>query len=60
MTVMAAAARPGVREHAAAVLLCSTGSTRLAAEALVLPLRAGALRTRLTTAVLGAKAPSGR
>ncbi|EGE43930.1 alpha/beta fold hydrolase [Streptomyces griseus] len=59
MTVMAAAARPGLREHAAAVLLCSTGSTRLAAEATVLPLRAGALRTRLTTAVLGAKAPLG-
>lgn len=59
MTVMAAASRPGLREHAAAVLLCSTGSTRLAAEALVLPLRAGALRTRLTTAVLGAKAPLG-
>ncbi|MFE7137323.1 alpha/beta fold hydrolase [Streptomyces sp. NPDC057644] len=59
MTVAAAAARPGVREHAAAVLLCSTGVTRLTAEALVLPLRAGALRTRLTTAVLGAKAPLG-
>lgn len=59
MTVMAAASRPGLREHAAAVLLCSTGSTRLAAEARVLPLRASALRTRLTTAVLGAKAPLG-
>ncbi|MFD0422725.1 alpha/beta fold hydrolase [Streptomyces parvus] len=59
MTVMAAASRPGLREHAAAVLLCSTGSTRLTAEALVLPLRPGALRTRLTTAVLGAKAPLG-
>ncbi|MFH9608163.1 alpha/beta fold hydrolase [Streptomyces sp. NPDC017448] len=59
MTVMAAAARPALREHAAAVLLCSTGSTRLAAEALVVPIRAGALRTRITTAVLGAKAPLG-
>ncbi|MEU9675524.1 MULTISPECIES: alpha/beta fold hydrolase [Streptomyces] len=59
MTVMAAASRPGLREHAAAVLLCSTGATRLTAEALVLPLREGALRTRLTTAVLGAKAPLG-
>ncbi|MDX3606092.1 MULTISPECIES: alpha/beta fold hydrolase [Streptomyces] len=59
MTVMAAASRPGLREHAAAVLLCSTGSARLTAEALVLPLRAGVLRTRLTTAVLGAKAPLG-
>ncbi|MEW2061907.1 alpha/beta fold hydrolase [Streptomyces sp. NPDC007002] len=59
MTVMAAAERPGLREHAAAVLLCSTGAERLAAEARVLPFRAGALRTRLTTAVLGAKAPLG-
>ncbi|MFQ6850372.1 alpha/beta fold hydrolase [Streptomyces sp. 35M1] len=59
MTVLAAAARPGLREHAAAVLLCSTGAARLTAEALVLPLREGALRTRLTTAVLGAKAPLG-
>ncbi|WP_371623968.1 alpha/beta hydrolase [Streptomyces sp. NBC_01116] len=59
MTMMAAAARPGLREHAAAVLLCSTGSALLAAEARVLPLRAGALRTRLTTAVLGARAPLG-
>ncbi|MFJ3597846.1 alpha/beta fold hydrolase [Streptomyces sp. NPDC090126] len=59
MTVMAAAERPGLREHAAAVLLCSTGAERLAAEARVLPFRAGVLRTRLTTAVLGAKAPLG-
>ncbi|WP_415960630.1 alpha/beta fold hydrolase [Streptomyces sp. 021-4] len=59
MTLMAAARRPGLREHAAAVLLCSTGSGRLAAEALVLPLRASAFRTRLTVAVLGAKAPFG-
>ncbi|WP_256106067.1 alpha/beta fold hydrolase [Streptomyces sp. ODS05-4] len=59
MTIMAASARPGVREHAAAVLLCSTGASRLVDESLVLPLRAGALRTRLTAAVLGARAPLG-
>ncbi|MEU6057791.1 alpha/beta fold hydrolase [Streptomyces sp. NPDC047097] len=59
MTIMAAAARPRVREHAAAVLLCSTGASRLVDESLVLPLRAGALRTRLTAAVLGARAPLG-
>ncbi|MCX5200681.1 alpha/beta hydrolase [Streptomyces sp. NBC_00237] len=59
MTIMAAAGRPGVAEHAAAVLLCSTGSSRLVAEALVVPLRAGRLRTRLTRSVLGAKAPLG-
>ncbi|MFD3511842.1 alpha/beta fold hydrolase [Streptomyces sp. NPDC058657] len=59
MTIMAAAGRPGVVEHAAAVLLCSTGSSRLVGEALVLPMRAGDLRTRLTRAVFGARAPLG-
>ncbi|MEV7678171.1 alpha/beta hydrolase [Streptomyces sp. NPDC088341] len=59
MTLMAAARRPAFREHAAAVLLCSTGSSRLAAEALVLPMRAGRVRTRLTRLVLGARAPLG-
>ncbi|MEU1124445.1 alpha/beta hydrolase [Streptomyces sp. NPDC005899] len=59
MTIMASAGRDAVREHGAAVLLCSTGSSRLTAESLVLPLRAGALRTRLTAAVLGARAPLG-
>ncbi|MBT2491738.1 alpha/beta hydrolase [Streptomyces sp. ISL-96] len=59
MTMMAAAGRPGFREHAAAVLLCSTGSSRLVAESLVLPMRAGRLRTRITRAVLGARAPMG-
>ncbi|GGZ00492.1 alpha/beta fold hydrolase [Streptomyces nitrosporeus] len=59
MTLMAAAGREAVREHGAAVLLCSTGSVRLTAESTVLPIRAGALRTRLTAAVLGARAPLG-
>ncbi|WP_069174449.1 alpha/beta fold hydrolase [Streptomyces griseus] len=59
MTVMAAAGRAAVREHGAAVLLCSTGSSRLTAESLVLPIRAGAFRTRLTRAVLAARAPLG-
>ncbi|MCQ0023100.1 alpha/beta hydrolase, partial [Streptomyces somaliensis DSM 40738] len=59
MTLMAAAGRPALREHAAAVLLCSTGASRLIPESLVLPLRAGALRTRITGAVLGARAPLG-
>ncbi|MEV5611828.1 alpha/beta hydrolase [Streptomyces sp. NPDC052225] len=60
MTMMAAAGRPAFREHAAAVLLCSTGSSALVAEATVVPLlRAGALRTRLTRSVLGSKAPLG-
>ncbi|CAL9458007.1 Putative aminoacrylate hydrolase RutD [Streptomyces sp. enrichment culture] len=59
MTIMAAAGRPELDEHAAAVLLCSTGSSRLAAEARVVPLRPGRLRTRLTRALLGSRAPLG-
>ncbi|MFJ9559786.1 alpha/beta fold hydrolase [Streptomyces fuscichromogenes] len=59
MTVMAAAARPRFRAHAAAVLLCSTGSSRLVAEARVLPLRAGGPRSWLTARVLASRAPLG-
>ncbi|MFF8032409.1 MULTISPECIES: alpha/beta fold hydrolase [unclassified Streptomyces] len=59
MTVMAASGRPAFREHAAAVLLCSTGSSRLVAESTVLPLRPGRLRTRLTRHILGSRAPLG-
>ncbi|MEV5972568.1 alpha/beta fold hydrolase [Streptomyces sp. NPDC051921] len=59
MTLMAAARRPAFRQHAAAALLCSTGPARLTAEALVVPLRPGRLRTRLTRSVLGSKAPLG-
>ncbi|GAA2306420.1 alpha/beta hydrolase [Streptomyces kunmingensis] len=60
MTMMAAAGRAGFKEHAAAVLLCSTGSSRLVAEATVVPLLvAGAARTRVTRAILGSKAPLG-
>ncbi|MEU6527927.1 alpha/beta hydrolase [Streptomyces sp. NPDC046928] len=59
MTVLAAASRPAFREHAAAVLLCSTGASRLVAESTVLPLRAGRLRTRLTGRLLGSRAPLG-
>ncbi|RCH65805.1 alpha/beta hydrolase [Streptomyces sp. SDr-06] len=59
MTLMAAAGRPALREHAAAVLLCSTGASRLVAESRVLPLRAGRLRTALTRRVLGSGAPLG-
>ncbi|MFE5596148.1 alpha/beta fold hydrolase [Streptomyces sp. NPDC056549] len=59
MTIMAAAGRPAFRQHAAAVLLCSTGPSRLTAEATVVPLRPGGLRSRMTAAVLGAKAPLG-
>ncbi|RSS80241.1 alpha/beta fold hydrolase [Streptomyces sp. WAC06614] len=59
MTVMAAARRPEFVAHAAAAVLCSTGSTRLVEESRVLPLPAGPLRTRLTRAVLSTRAPLG-
>ncbi|MFJ2392897.1 alpha/beta fold hydrolase [Streptomyces sp. NPDC087843] len=59
MTLMAASVRPRFREHAAAVLLCSTGSSRLVAEARVLPFPAGRLRTEVTKRILGSRAPLG-
>ncbi|MBH5335214.1 alpha/beta fold hydrolase [Streptomyces pactum] len=59
MTVMAAATRPLFREHAAAVLLCSTGSSTLAAGSTVWPLRAGRPRTLLTRLLLHSRAPLG-
>lgn len=59
MTVMAAARRPGFQEHAAAVLLCSTGSSRLVARSSVIPIRAGLPRTWLTRRVLGSRTPLG-
>ncbi|MFD3625853.1 alpha/beta fold hydrolase [Streptomyces sp. DSM 116494] len=59
MTVMAASGRPAFAAHAAAVLLCSTGSARLVDESTVLPLRPGRVRTRLTHRVLGTRAPLG-
>ncbi|CAL9545515.1 Epoxide hydrolase A [Streptomyces sp. enrichment culture] len=59
MTVLAAGARPAVREHVAAVLLCSTGAARLVASSTVLPLPAGPVRTWLTRRVLGSRAPLG-
>ncbi|MEU3979503.1 alpha/beta hydrolase [Streptomyces sp. NPDC026672] len=59
MTVIAASAREGFREHAGAVLLCSTGSSRLVPEARVVPLRAGRARTWITARLLGSRAPLG-
>ncbi|WP_326728910.1 alpha/beta hydrolase [Streptomyces phaeochromogenes] len=59
VTLMAAAGRDRFREHAGAVLLCSTGSSRLVAESLVVPMRAGRSRTWLTRKVLGSRAPLG-
>ncbi|CAL9487692.1 hydrolase [Streptomyces griseomycini] len=59
MTVMAASSRPAFRAHAAAVLLCSTGSSRLVAESTVVPIREGRARTWLTRRILGSRAPLG-
>ncbi|WP_338897776.1 alpha/beta hydrolase [Streptomyces sp. TG1A-60] len=59
MTVLAAAGRAAVREHTAAVLLCSTGSSRLVAESLVVPMGPGRVRTWLTRKILGSRAPLG-
>ncbi|MEU7056805.1 alpha/beta hydrolase [Streptomyces sp. NPDC046197] len=59
MTVMAASSRPAFLQHAAAVLLCSTGSSRLVAESTVVPIPAGPLRTWLTRHILGSRAPLG-
>ncbi|MEV6422876.1 alpha/beta hydrolase [Streptomyces sp. NPDC051662] len=59
MTLMAAARRPGLREHAAAVLLCSTGSSRLVPEALLVPMRPGRTRTWINRRILGSRAPLG-
>ncbi|AXE86527.1 alpha/beta hydrolase [Streptomyces sp. Go-475] len=59
MTVMAASGRAAFRAHAAAVLLCSTGSSQLVAAATVVPLRPGRARTWLTRRILGSRAPLG-
>jgi pimeloyl-ACP methyl ester carboxylesterase len=59
MTVMAAATRPGFREHAAAVLLCSTGASALVAESTVLPFGRSAVRTWITGQILGSPLPIG-
>ncbi|MGW5335474.1 alpha/beta fold hydrolase [Streptomyces bauhiniae] len=59
MTIMSASGRPRFREHAAAALLCSTGSGRLTAEARVVPLPPGRVRTWLTGRILGSSLPLG-
>ncbi|MFF5565918.1 alpha/beta fold hydrolase [Streptomyces sp. NPDC012623] len=59
MTMMAAARRPGFREHAAAVLLCSTASSRLTSGVRLVPMRAGRVRSALTRRILGASLPLG-
>ncbi|MDT0268304.1 alpha/beta hydrolase [Streptomyces sp. DSM 44915] len=59
MTVVAAAERPELRERAAAALLCSTGTDRLAGESTVLPGRPGRWRTRGHRAFLRTRLPYG-
>ncbi len=59
MTMMAASGRPAFREHAAAVLLCSTGSARLVPESTVLPLRPGRVRTWITGRIIASRLPLG-
>lgn len=59
MTLMAAAGRPYLRERAAAVMLCSTGSAQLVPESRVVPLRAGALRSAVQRALLVSRLPMG-
>ncbi|MGW5613460.1 alpha/beta fold hydrolase [Streptomyces sp. NPDC003877] len=59
MTVMAASGRAAFRAHAAAVLLCSTGSSQLVAASTVVPMRPGRVRTWLTRRILGSRAPLG-
>jgi pimeloyl-ACP methyl ester carboxylesterase len=59
MTVMAAAGRPALGERAAAVVLCSTGASRLVERARVVPLRSERVRTRIQRAILGTRAPMG-
>jgi pimeloyl-ACP methyl ester carboxylesterase len=59
MSIIAAAGRPRFTEHAAAVFLCSTGSSRLVEESRVVPLRPGRARTRMTRALIRSRAPLG-
>lgn len=59
MTVVAAADRPPLRQRAAAVLLTSTGTSRLLEDARVIPLRPTALRRRVHGALLGSRLPLG-
>ncbi|MDK1476034.1 alpha/beta hydrolase [Streptomyces sp. 549] len=59
MTIMAAAGRPQLAQHGAALMLCSTGARRLLGEARVLPFRGLAARTRAHRLLMGSRAPMG-
>ncbi|WP_243740670.1 alpha/beta hydrolase [Streptomyces sp. 8K308] len=59
MTVVAAAARPELRDLAAATLLCSTGVDRLTAASTVFPLPPGRARGRAQRLLLTTRLPYG-
>ncbi|MDF4251170.1 alpha/beta hydrolase [Streptomyces sp. WMMB303] len=59
MTIMAAAGRQRLREHGAALLLCSTGAQHLTGQARVLPFRSERVRAVAHRALLGSSAPLG-
>ncbi|MGP3989516.1 alpha/beta fold hydrolase [Streptomyces sp. 3N207] len=59
MTIMAAAGREQLREHGAALLLCSTGAEHLTGQARVLPFRSEQVRAVAHRTLLGSAAPLG-
>ncbi|MET7637461.1 alpha/beta hydrolase [Streptomyces sp. NPDC005438] len=59
MTLMAAARRPQFTEHAAALMLCSTGAHRLVGQATVVPFGRPRLRTWLQRRLLNSSLPMG-
>ncbi|QKW07115.1 alpha/beta hydrolase [Streptomyces sp. NA04227] len=59
MTIMAASRRPAVREHAAAVVLASTGFTDLPRNSTVIVMPKGRVHTFLTRQILTSRLPLG-
>ncbi|MFC7220423.1 alpha/beta fold hydrolase [Streptomyces polyrhachis] len=59
MTLLAAADRPYLHERAAALLLCSTGASRLAGESQVIPLPGAGPRALAHRALLHSRLPLG-
>ncbi|MCK1796813.1 alpha/beta hydrolase [Streptomyces sp. XM4193] len=59
MTIMAAAGRAQLREHAAALMLCSTGARSLPGTSTVIPMPGARARELAHRATLGAAAPFG-
>lgn len=59
MTLIAAAGRPGLKQRAAALLLCNTGAHRLVESARVIPLRPAGARERAHRFLLLSRLPLG-